>query len=65
MIRHSSAVHMAEAGISMEEIAQFLGHGDVNVTRKVYARFSPNHLRTAAAALEYDDIGSMNHRSAT
>lgn len=65
MIRHSAAVHLAEAGVEMEEIAQFLGHSDVNVTRKVYARFSPNHLRTAAAALEYDDIGSINRKRAT
>lgn len=65
MLRHSAAVHMAEAGISMEEIAQFLGHSNVNVTRKVYARFSPNHLRTAASALEFDDLGSVNQKSTT
>jgi integrase len=58
MLRHSAAVHMAEAGISMEEIAQFLGHDDVNTTRRVYARFSPNFLKEAAAVLEYDDFGS-------
>ena len=60
MLRHSAAVHMAEAGISMEEIAQFLGHSSVEVTRKVYARFSPTYLRKAASVLEYDDLGSMN-----
>ncbi len=54
MLRHSAAVHMAEAGIDMEEIAQYLGHNDVNVTRRVYARFSPNYLKNAASALEYD-----------
>lgn len=62
ILRHSAAVHMAEAGIDMEEIAQFLGHSNVMVTRNVYARFSPNHLRTAAAALEFDDIGSLNQK---
>jgi hypothetical protein len=54
---------MAESGVPMEEIAQYLGHSNVNVTRKIYARFSPNHLRAAAAALEYDDLavaGSLN-----
>lgn len=56
MLRHSAAVHMAEAGIPMEEIAQYLGHSDVNVTRSIYARFSPEYLRTAAAALEYDEV---------
>jgi integrase len=33
---------MAEAGIPMEEIAQYLGHANVEVTRKVYARYSPS-----------------------
>jgi integrase len=56
LLRHSAAVHMAEAGISMEEIAQYLGHSDVDVTRRIYARFSPDYLRKAAGALEYDDL---------
>lgn len=43
---------MAEAGIPMEEIAQYLGHANVEVTRKVYARYSPDYLRKAASALE-------------
>ncbi len=60
MLRHSAAVHMAEARIPMEEIAQYLGYSDVSVTRRIYARFSPTYLRTAAAALEYDDVGSVN-----
>jgi hypothetical protein len=56
---------MAEAGLSMEVIAQYLGHEDINVTRKKYARYSPTYLREAAAALEYDDLGSMNLKSTT
>jgi hypothetical protein len=56
---------MAKAGISMEVIAQFLGHEDVNVTRKKYARYSPTYLREAAAALEFDNLGSMNLKSTT
>jgi hypothetical protein len=52
----SAAVHMADAGVPMEEIAQCLGHSDVEVTRRIYARFSPDYLSGAAAALEYDDI---------
>jgi integrase len=58
MLRHSAAVHMAEAGIPMEEIAQFLGHENVDVTRRVYARFSPTYLKKAASALEYDDLAA-------
>lgn len=52
VFRHTAAVWMAEAGISMTEIAQYLGHSNPSVTYKVYARYSPAHLRTAAAALE-------------
>jgi integrase len=63
MLRHSAAVYMAEDGVSMDEIAQFLGHNDVATTRRVYARFSPNHLRDAAAALELDDLGTLYHRT--
>jgi integrase len=62
MLRHSAAVHMAEDGVSMDEVAQYLGHDDVATTRKVYARFSPGHLRRAAAALEYDDLGTLNRK---
>lgn len=53
MLRHSAAVHMAEAGISMEEISQYLGHSNPRITRDVYARFSPDYLRGAASVLDY------------
>lgn len=53
VLRHTAAVHMAEAGVSMEEIAQFLGHSDSRITASVYARYSPEHLRKAASALEF------------
>ena len=43
---------LAEAGVSMDEIAQYLGHGDIATTRKVYAKFSPGYLRDAASHLE-------------
>lgn len=56
MLRHTAAVHMAEAGIPMEEIASYLGHSHVGVTRGVYARFSPDHLAGAAEVLNYDDL---------
>jgi integrase len=51
MIRHSGAVCLVESGHSMEEIAQYLGHSDVNVTRKIYARYSPDYLRGLAESL--------------
>jgi len=52
-LRHSAAVWMAEAGVSMDEIAQFLGHSDPRITYRVYARFSPEYLRKAASALDF------------
>ncbi len=52
VLRHTAAVWMAEGGISMPEIAQFLGHEDSRITERVYARFSPTFLQKAAMALE-------------
>lgn len=54
VFRHSAAVWQAEAGVSMKEIADFLGHSDSRLTERVYARWSPDRLRTAAAALDVD-----------
>ncbi len=52
-IRHSVAVWMAEAGRPMAEIAQYLGHKDSRITERVYARFSPSHLRETASVLDF------------
>ena len=52
VLRHSCAVHLAESGISMDEIAQLMGHTNTSITFKVYARFSPQYLRRAVNALE-------------
>lgn len=51
-LRHSAARWMAEAGIPMSEIAQYLGHSDTKTTEKIYARFSPEYLRKAASVLQ-------------
>lgn len=59
VLRHTAAVWMAEAGTPMSEIAQYLGHRTSRVTEMVYARYSPNHLRGAAKALEFDDLGTF------
>lgn len=56
VLRHTAAVHMAEAGVPMAEIAQYLGHGDSRITERVYARFSPDHLRKAAEVLDFSTI---------
>lgn len=41
-----------EDGHSIEEVAQFLGHENSHITFKVYARYSPSHLRKLAASLQ-------------
>lgn len=53
VIRHSAAVWMAEAGVPMDEIAQYLGHSNSKVTFSTYARYSPEHLKRAASALDW------------
>lgn len=53
MLRHTAAVWMAERGVSMPEIAQFMGHDDDRTTQRHYSRFSPGHLRKAAGALTW------------
>lgn len=52
ILRHSAAVWMAEAGVPMSEIAQYLGHTSTGITEKHYARYSPTHLRRASSALD-------------
>jgi integrase len=51
-LRHTAAVHMAEAGVPMVEIARFLGHTNTTTTYRVYAVHSPSYLRKAASVLE-------------
>ena len=52
-LRHTAASWMAESGVSMGEIAAFLGHSDSRITERVYAKFSPTYLSKAAAALSF------------
>ncbi|WP_367347731.1 tyrosine-type recombinase/integrase [Sphingobium yanoikuyae] len=53
MMRHSAAVWMAEANTPFSQIAQFLGHTDSRITERVYGRFSPSFLASAAEALTW------------
>lgn len=52
VLRHTAGVWMAEAGVPMEEIAQYMGHTDPLITYRTYARFSPTHLKRAANVLQ-------------
>lgn len=58
MLRHTGAVWMAEAGVPMAEIAQFMGHDDDRTTSRHYARYSPDYLRGPAEALSRMAQGS-------
>lgn len=53
MFRHSAAVWMAEDRVPMSEIASYLGHRDINVTTRVYAKYHPDYLREAARSLTW------------
>ena len=55
VLRHSAAVWMAEGGVPMSEIAQYLGHSNTAITERVYARYSPGYLRKAASHLEIEE----------
>jgi integrase len=59
VLRHSAAVHMAEAGVPMSEIAQFLGHSSTAVTERIYARYSPDHLRRAADVVDFARVRAV------
>lgn len=50
-LRHTGAVWAAEAGVSMAELSQFMGHDSLETTARHYARFSPEHLRNVANAI--------------
>lgn len=52
IFRHTAATWMAQAGVPIERIAQYLGHTNPAITAKVYAKHRPDWLRDAAAALD-------------
>jgi integrase len=56
-IRHTVAVRMLSAGKPIEQGSQYLGHSNIHVTQKVYARFLPEHLSDAAEILSFGLTG--------
>lgn len=64
VLRHTAGVWMAQAGVPLAKIAEYMGHTSIETTRKNYAKFYPDHLKDAAAALEMpfpvsgDTVGS-------
>lgn len=51
ILRHSGATWLAMAGIPIYEIARYLGHTDIKTTYSIYAKYSPDYLRSASAVL--------------
>jgi integrase len=51
-LRHTAAMFMVDEGVPLERISAYLGHSDVRVTMKVYAKYYSRHLTGAAKALE-------------
>jgi integrase len=61
MLRHTAAVHMLQAGKSLLEVSQVLGHKNVKITQEIYGRFAPHELSQAVSSLVYDVPGSPVH----
>jgi integrase len=59
VLRHSAGVHMAAGGVPMHKISQYLGHTNTATTEKVYARFSPDHMRDAAEVLDFGKVRAV------
>jgi len=57
VLRHTAGVWMAQAGVPLTKIAEYMGHTSLETTRKHYAKYYPDHLRDAAAALELEASG--------
>ena len=52
VFRHTAATWLAQAGVAMERIAQFLGHTNPATTARIYAKHSPDWLKDAARRLD-------------
>lgn len=51
-IRHTVAVKMLQAGRPLVEVSQFLGHSNIQITERTYARFMPERFAEAAEILD-------------
>jgi integrase len=51
-LRHTAATWMAQSGVSLWDIAGFLGHSSIEMVQKVYAKHHPDFLRSASNALD-------------
>ena len=56
-IKHTVAVRMLAAGQPIEKVSQYLGHANVLITSKTYARFAPDQMEDATAVLNFGMVG--------
>lgn len=63
IMRHTAATLMVEAGVPLEMVGQYLGHTNIAVTYRTYARFQPNAMREAAAALEFGTVQQVRRKA--
>lgn len=59
-LRHTAAVTMIGNGIPMEKVSQVLGHSNIAVTTRVYARYLPQHMDDAVSFLDFTSIRKAN-----
>lgn len=52
-LRHTAAVTMIGAGVSIEKVAQVLGHSNTAITYSTYARFIPSQMQDAVNVLDF------------
>lgn len=57
--RHTAAVTMLAAGVSMSKVSQALGHSNIATTERVYARYQPSHLQDAVDVLDFGKLRSV------
>lgn len=58
--RHTFAVNALNDGLSMTMVSQLLGHGNTDITERVYAKFLPETLADEVAKLNYDFLPKLD-----
>ncbi|MNT79660.1 site-specific tyrosine recombinase XerC [compost metagenome] len=53
ILRHTAASWMAMARVDMLDISKYLGHSDMSVTMRRYAKVHPDFLKEASEALDW------------
>ncbi|WP_201150365.1 site-specific integrase [Rhodovulum sulfidophilum] len=60
VLRQTSAVHMAEVGVPVSEVSQYLEHSNISVTARVHAWDSPSQLRRAADVPDFTTLRKVH-----